>query len=40
MVKQTTHSFAGGMVLMAASLVAAGTLALTPPVPLRDTDTL
>jgi hypothetical protein len=39
MVKETTHSFAGKIILMAASLIAAGTLALTPPVPLRDTDT-
>jgi ACS family tartrate transporter-like MFS transporter len=38
MVKQTTHSFAGGMILMAASLVAAGMLALTLPVPLRETE--
>jgi MFS transporter, ACS family, tartrate transporter len=38
MVKQTTHSFAGGMIVMAASLVAAGILALTLPVPLRETD--
>jgi hypothetical protein len=40
MVKRATHSFAGGIVLMAASLIAGGMLALTPPVPLRDTDTL
>jgi ACS family tartrate transporter-like MFS transporter len=38
MVKQATHSFAGGMLLMAASLIAAGLLALTLPVPLRETD--
>jgi len=38
MVKQETHSFAGGMLLMAASLVVAGLLALTLPVPLRETD--
>jgi ACS family tartrate transporter-like MFS transporter len=38
LVKQTTHSFAGGMLLMAASLVAAGLLALTLPVPVRETD--
>jgi len=38
MVKQATHSFAGGMLAMAASLVAAGLLALTLPVPLRETD--
>jgi ACS family tartrate transporter-like MFS transporter len=38
MVKQATHSFAGGMMLMAASLVTAGLLALTLPVPLRETD--
>src|ERR1700722_17306482 len=38
MVKQATHSFAGGMLLMAASLVVAGLLALTLPVPLRETD--
>ena len=38
MVKQATHSFAGGMLVMAASLIAAGMLALTLPVPLRDTD--
>ncbi len=38
MVKQATHSFAGGMILMAGSLVAAGLLALTLPVPLRETD--
>ena len=37
-VKQATHSFAGGMILMACSLVAAGLLALTLPVPLRETD--
>jgi MFS transporter, ACS family, tartrate transporter len=37
-VKQRTHSFAGGMIVMAASLVAAGLLALTLPVPLRETD--
>jgi len=37
-VKQQTHSFAGGMLLMAASLVVAGLLALTLPVPLRETD--
>jgi MFS transporter, ACS family, tartrate transporter len=37
-VKQTTHSFAGGMIVMAASLVAAGLLALTLPVPVRETD--
>jgi ACS family tartrate transporter-like MFS transporter len=38
LVKQTTHSFAGGMLVMAASLVAAGMLALTLPVPVRETD--
>jgi MFS transporter, ACS family, tartrate transporter len=38
MVKQATHSFAGGMLLMAASLVAGGVLALTLPAPLRETD--
>jgi MFS-type transporter involved in bile tolerance (Atg22 family) len=38
MVKQQTHPFAGGMLLMAASLVVAGLLALTLPVPLRETD--
>lgn len=38
MVKQATHSFAGGMLVMAASLVAAGALALTLPVALRETD--
>jgi len=38
MVKQTTHSFAGGMLVMAASLIVAGMLALTLPVPLRETD--
>ena len=38
MVKQATHSFAGGMILMAGSLVVAGILALTLPVPLRETD--
>jgi ACS family tartrate transporter-like MFS transporter len=37
MVKQTTHSFAGGMLVMAASLVAAGMIALTLPVVLRET---
>ncbi len=37
-VKQATHSFAGGMLLMAASLVVAAMLALTLPVPLRETD--
>jgi len=37
-VKQTTHSFAGGMIVMAVSLVAAGMIALTLPVPVRDTD--
>jgi ACS family tartrate transporter-like MFS transporter len=37
-VKQRTHSFAGGMIVMAASLVAAGLLALTLPVSLRETD--
>lgn len=37
-VKQTTHSFAGGMIVMAMSLVAAGLLALTLPVPVRETD--
>ena len=37
-VKQATHSFAGGMIMMAVSLVAAGVLALTLPVPLRETD--
>jgi MFS transporter, ACS family, tartrate transporter len=36
-VKQATHSFTGGMIVMAASLVAAGVLALTLPVPLRET---
>lgn len=38
MLKQQTHSFAGGMLLMAASLVVAGLLALTLPLPLRETD--
>jgi len=38
MVKQTTHSFAGGMIVMAVSLVAAGMIALTLPVPARETD--
>jgi ACS family tartrate transporter-like MFS transporter len=38
MVKQRTHSFAGGMIVMAASMVAAGVIALTLPLPLRDTD--
>jgi hypothetical protein len=38
MVKQATHSFAGGMIMMAGSLVVAGILALTLPVPLRETD--
>ena len=38
MVKQTTHSFAGGMLVMAVSLVAAGMIALTLPVPVRETD--
>jgi len=38
MVKQKTHSFAGGMIVMAVSLVAAGMIALTLPVPVRDTD--
>jgi MFS transporter, ACS family, tartrate transporter len=38
MVKQRTHSFAGGMIVMAASMVAAGMIALTLPLPLRDTD--
>jgi ACS family tartrate transporter-like MFS transporter len=37
-VKQATHSFAGGMIVMAVSLVAGGVLALTLPVPLRETD--
>jgi MFS transporter, ACS family, tartrate transporter len=37
-VKQTTHSFAGGMIVMATSLVLGGMLALTLPVPLRETD--
>jgi ACS family tartrate transporter-like MFS transporter len=37
-VKQTTHSFAGGMIVMAVSLVAAGLLALTLPVPVGETD--
>ncbi len=37
-VKQATHSFAGGMIVMAASLVVGGVLALTLPVPLRETD--
>lgn len=37
-VRQVTHSFAGGMIVMAASLFAAGILALTLPVPLRETD--
>ena len=37
-VKQTTHSFAGGMIVMAVSLVGAGMIALTLPVPVRDTD--
>jgi len=38
MVKQATHSFAVGMILMAASLVVAGVLALTLPAELRETD--
>ncbi len=38
MVKQTTHSFAGGMIVMAVSLAAAGMIALTLPVPVRETD--
>ena len=38
MVKQRTHSFAGGMIVMAASMVAAGMIALTLPLPLRDID--
>jgi ACS family tartrate transporter-like MFS transporter len=38
LVRQATHSFAGGMILMACSLVAAGLVALTLPVPLRETD--
>ena len=38
MVKQATHSFAGGMIMMAASLVVAGILALTLPVALRETN--
>ena len=38
MVKQRTHSFVGGMIVMAASMVAAGVIALTLPLPLRDTD--
>jgi MFS transporter, ACS family, tartrate transporter len=38
MVKQATHSFAGGMILMAVSLVAAGMLGLTLPVAVRETD--
>jgi hypothetical protein len=38
MVKQATHSFAGGMLLMAASLMVGGLLALTLPAPLRETD--
>jgi hypothetical protein len=38
MVKQVTHSFAGGMMLITASLVAGATLALTLPAPLRDTE--
>ncbi len=37
-VKQSTHSFAGGMIAMAAALVLGGMLALTLPVPLRETD--
>ncbi|MGO9799309.1 MAG: hypothetical protein ACLPQ0_07580 [Candidatus Binatus sp.] len=40
MVKRATHRFGGKMALMAASLVAGAMLALTPPVRLRDTDTL
>jgi ACS family tartrate transporter-like MFS transporter len=39
-VKQTTHSFAGGMMVMAVSLVAAGLICLTLPVPVRETDLL
>jgi ACS family tartrate transporter-like MFS transporter len=39
-VKQATHSFAGGMIVMAVSLVAAGMIALTLPVPVRETDPL
>ena len=38
MVQQATHGFAGGILLMAASLIAAGLLALTLPAPLRETD--
>jgi ACS family tartrate transporter-like MFS transporter len=37
-VRQATHSFAGGMLVMAASLVAAGLLALTLPVAMRESD--
>jgi MFS transporter, ACS family, tartrate transporter len=37
-VKQATHSFAGGMIAMSAALVAGGMLTLTLPAPLRETD--
>ena len=37
-IKQATHSFAGGMIAMAVSLVAAGMIALTLPVSVRETD--
>lgn len=40
MVKQVTHSFASGMILMAASLIAGAILALTLPVALRETGKL
>src|ERR1700689_916089 len=38
MVKQATHGFAGAMLLMAASLVAGGVLALTLPAPVSETN--
>jgi ACS family tartrate transporter-like MFS transporter len=38
MVKQSSHSFAGGMLVMAASVLAAGLLALTMPVSSTETN--
>ena len=37
MVKQASHSFAGGMLVMAASVLGAGVLALMLPMPSRQT---
>ncbi len=38
MVKQRTHSFAGGMLVMAASIIAAGLIALALPAPAQEAD--